>query len=111
MGDFVGIDGAMWTTDKGEHTVGVTGLTVLNKAVRPMPDKWAGVHDTDLRYRKRYLDLLSNAESRERFRGVAEGCAPSSAESSERGSMLDSYPILGVVSWEVSIVLRCRRKE
>ena len=68
MGDFVGLDGEMWTTDKGEHTVGVSRLTVLNKAVRPMPDKWAGVHDTDLRYRKRYLDLLSNTESRDRFR-------------------------------------------
>ena len=67
MGDFVGIDGAMWTTDKGEHTVGVDALTVLNKAVRPMPDKWAGVHDTDLRYRKRYLDLLANDDSRARF--------------------------------------------
>ena len=67
MGDFVGIDGAMWTTDKGEHTVGVDALTVLNKAVRPMPDKWAGVHDTDLRYRKRYLDLLANDDSRDRF--------------------------------------------
>lgn len=67
MGDFVGLAGAMWTTDKGEHTLGVDELVVLNKAVRPMPDKWAGVHDTDLRYRKRYLDLLANPESRDRF--------------------------------------------
>jgi lysyl-tRNA synthetase class 2 len=67
LGDFVGITGAMWTTDKGERTVGVTDLTVLNKALRPMPDKHAGVADTELKYRKRYLDLLTNDESRARF--------------------------------------------
>lgn len=67
MGDFVGITGELWTTDKGEKTVGVRDLTLLNKAVRPMPDKWAGVNDPDLKYRKRYLDLLANEDSRERF--------------------------------------------
>jgi lysyl-tRNA synthetase class 2 len=67
LGDFVGITGSMWTTDKGERTVGVTDLTLLNKAIRPMPDKHAGVADTELKYRKRYLDLLTNDESRDRF--------------------------------------------
>jgi len=67
MGDFIGIKGELWTTDKGERTVAVSELTLLNKAIRPMPDKWAGVNDPDLKYRKRYLDLLVNDESRERF--------------------------------------------
>lgn len=67
LGDFVGIGGTMWTTDKGEHTVGVSDLVVLNRAVRPMPDKHAGVADPELKYRKRYLDILTNDESRARF--------------------------------------------
>jgi len=67
LGDFVGVEGTLWTTDKGERTVGAQTLTVLNRAVLPMPDKWAGVSDTELRYRKRYLDLLANDESRNRF--------------------------------------------
>jgi lysyl-tRNA synthetase, class II len=67
LGDFIGVRGHLWTTDKGERTVAVEDLTVLNKARMPMPDKWAGVADTELRYRKRYLDLLANDESRERF--------------------------------------------
>jgi len=67
LGDFVGITGSLWTTDKGEHTVGVSELVVLNKAMRPMPDKHAGVADAELKYRKRYLDLLTNPASRDRF--------------------------------------------
>jgi lysyl-tRNA synthetase class 2 len=67
LGDFIGIRGHLWTTDKGERTVAIEELTLLNKARRPMPDKWVGVSDTELRYRKRYLDLLANDESRQRF--------------------------------------------
>jgi lysyl-tRNA synthetase, class II len=67
LGDFLGIEGYRYVTGKGEPSVGARQVTVLQKAHEPMPDKWAGVHDTDVRYRKRYLDLLSNDESRQRF--------------------------------------------
>jgi lysyl-tRNA synthetase class 2 len=67
IGDFIGVTGTMWTTDKGERTVAVADLTILSRGFRSMPDKWAGVHDTEIKYRKRYLDLLSNEASRERF--------------------------------------------
>lgn len=67
LGDFVGIRGHLWTTDKGERTVAVDDLTVLNRAQRPMPDKWQGMADVEARYRKRYLDLLVNEDSRQRF--------------------------------------------
>lgn len=67
LGDFIGVRGHLWTTDKGERTVAVEDLTVLNKARQSMPDKWSGVSDTELKYRKRYLDLLSNDDSRARF--------------------------------------------
>jgi len=67
IGDFIGVTGTMWTTDKGERTVAVADLTILSRGFRSMPDKWAGVHDTEIKYRKRYLDLLANDESRARF--------------------------------------------
>lgn len=67
MGDFVGVEGYRYITGKGEPTLGAREVTVLQRALEPMPDKWAGVHDADLRYRKRYLDLLVNPESRQRF--------------------------------------------
>jgi lysyl-tRNA synthetase, class II len=67
LGDFIGLEGYRYVTGKGEPTVGARNVIVLQKALEPMPDKWAGVHDTDVRYRKRYLDLLSNDESRQRF--------------------------------------------
>lgn len=67
LGDFVGLRGTMWTTKTRERTVGVESLDVLSKAILPMPDKWAGISDTEVRYRKRYLDLRCNDESRQRF--------------------------------------------
>lgn len=68
VGDFVGLDGVMYTTRKGEKTLGATSLAILGRAQRQMPDKWAGISNAEVRYRKRYLDLLANADSRERFR-------------------------------------------
>ena len=67
LGDFIGVEGYRYITGKGEPTLGAREVTVLQRALEPMPDKWAGVVDTDLRYRKRYLDLLGNPESRRRF--------------------------------------------
>ncbi len=68
VGDFIGVAGTMYLTNKGEPTLGVTEFEILNKAARPMPDKWAGISNPEVRYRRRYLDLLANTESRERFR-------------------------------------------
>ena len=67
LGDFLGVEGYPYRSNNGEPTVGAREVTVLQRALEPMPDKHAGIHDTDLRYRKRYLDLLVNDESRERF--------------------------------------------
>ncbi|ADP78242.1 lysine--tRNA ligase [Pseudofrankia inefficax] len=67
VGDFVGVTGVVFTTRKGERTVGATDFAVLNKAVRALPDKWHGIADVETRYRRRYLDLLANPASRERF--------------------------------------------
>jgi lysyl-tRNA synthetase class 2 len=68
LGDWVGAEGTVMTTRKGELSVKVTSFRLLSKAVRPMPDKWHGLTDTDTRFRQRYADLIVNEEARRNFR-------------------------------------------
>ncbi|MGQ0776885.1 MAG: lysine--tRNA ligase [Pseudonocardiales bacterium] len=72
IGDFVGVAGSTYTTRRGERTLAVSELTVLNRTVRALPDKWQGISNVEARYRRRYLDLLVNADSRERFQTRAK---------------------------------------
>ncbi|MBE5736535.1 MAG: lysine--tRNA ligase [Clostridiales bacterium] len=65
IGDYVGIVGEMYTTQTGEKTVKTYEYKLLSKAVNPLPEKYHGLTDIEARYRQRYLDLVSNAESRE----------------------------------------------
>ena len=65
--DWVGVDGDTFTTKVGEPSIKVAQLTVLSKSMRPMPGKWHGVVDPEIKYRQRYLDLISNERSREIF--------------------------------------------
>jgi len=67
LGDFVGVEGPLFRTRTGELTVAVERLTVLAKALRPMPEKFHGLTDREARARQRYLDLLANPDSREEF--------------------------------------------
>lgn len=67
LGDFLGIEGEIMRTDMGELTIKATHLTHLSKALRPLPEKFHGLTDVETKYRKRYLDLVSNRESFERF--------------------------------------------
>ncbi len=67
IGDFVGVTGSVYTTRLGERTVAASELTLLNRTVRALPDKWQGLSNVEARYRRRYLDLLVNADSRDRF--------------------------------------------
>ena len=67
LGDWVGVHGTVMTTRKGELSVKVSSCGLLSKAVRPLPDKWHGITDTDTRYRQRYADLIVNEESRRMF--------------------------------------------
>lgn len=68
IGDFIGVEGECFTTRTGEPSIKVTRLVMLSKSLRPLPDKWHGVQDSETRYRQRYLDLIANAPSRETFR-------------------------------------------
>jgi lysyl-tRNA synthetase, class II len=64
LGDFVGVKGHLFRTKTGELTVWVTELTLLSKALLPLPEKWHGLSDVEVRYRQRYLDLISNEHAR-----------------------------------------------
>ena len=67
LGDWVGVHGTVMTTRKGELSIRVERLELLAKTVRPLPDKWKGLTDTDTRYRQRYADLIVSAEARRNF--------------------------------------------
>lgn len=68
IGDFIGIQGDMIVTKTGEKTLNVTEWTFLSKALRPLPEKFHGITDPELRLRRRYLDLIMTDETRERFK-------------------------------------------
>ena len=67
LGDFIGVDGELFTTRTGEQSVKVLKWELLSKALHPLPEKWHGLHDTEVRYRQRYLDLIANPEVRAVF--------------------------------------------
>ena len=62
-GDWVGVEGAVMKTKKGELSVNVKSFTLLSKSLRPLPEKWHGLSDTDTRFRQRYVDLIANDEA------------------------------------------------
>jgi lysyl-tRNA synthetase, class II len=66
--DFIGVEGEMYHTDKGELTIRVQDWKFLGKTLQPPPNKYQGVRDVETNWRKRYLDLVSNPETRSRFR-------------------------------------------
>ena len=68
-GDFIGAKGEIFTTQTGEKTLRVEDFTFLGKALRPLPEKFHGLTDIELKYRERYVDLIMNEESRKVFIG------------------------------------------
>ncbi|HHW68828.1 MAG TPA: lysine--tRNA ligase [Tenericutes bacterium] len=67
LGDFIGVEGEMFTTHTGEKTVRATDFVFLGKALRPLPEKFHGLTDPEACYRNRYLDLIMNEDTRKRF--------------------------------------------
>jgi lysyl-tRNA synthetase class 2 len=68
MGDYIGVKGDLFFTKHGELTILVKEFQILSKAVRPLPEKFHGVQDQETIYRQRYLDMIMNEESFERFK-------------------------------------------
>jgi lysyl-tRNA synthetase class 2 len=67
IGDIVGVEGRLFRTKAGELTLEVSDFAMLSKSLRPLPEKWHGLADVEKRYRQRYLDLISNEDSRSIF--------------------------------------------
>src|SRR5580698_1684988 len=67
VGDVIGVEGLLFMTKTGELTVKVDRAVLLTKSLRPLPDKWHGISDTETRYRRRYVDLIINEDSRRVF--------------------------------------------
>ena len=67
LGDIIGVEGKLFKTRTDELTIEASMVVLLTKSIRPMPDKFKGLSDIEIRYRQRYLDLMSNAESKKVF--------------------------------------------
>ncbi len=67
VGDIIGVEGTLFRTNTGELTVNVTEFVLLSKCLNPLPEKWHGIKDVEVRYRQRYLDLIANEEVRRIF--------------------------------------------
>ncbi len=72
VGDFVGVTGVLFRSKTGELTLAASRFQPLTKSLRPMPEKWHGLTDVEIRYRQRYLDLVSNDQVREVFKKRSE---------------------------------------
>src|ERR1700721_1941150 len=67
VGDIVGAEGVLFRTKTNELSVRAERIVLLTKSLRPLPDKWHGIADTEMRYRRRYVDLIMNEDSRRVF--------------------------------------------
>jgi lysyl-tRNA synthetase, class II len=95
-GDWVGAHGTVMTTRSGELSVKVDHLELLAKSIRPLPDKWHGLHDPDTRFRQRYADLVVNTDARRAFEVRHEVVASFRRTLRERGYVEVETPILHV---------------
>jgi lysyl-tRNA synthetase class 2 len=68
IGDIIGAEGTLFKTNTNELSIKVESIRLLTKSLRPLPEKYHGLTDTEIRYRQRYLDLIMNQESRDTFR-------------------------------------------
>ncbi|MBS6309680.1 MAG: lysine--tRNA ligase [Firmicutes bacterium] len=67
IGDIVGVEGTVFRTEKGEMSIRAKHITLLSKSLRPLPEKFHGLTDKEMRYRQRYVDLIMNPESKRNF--------------------------------------------
>ena len=94
LGDIIGVTGPVFRTKRGEITVEVQSFQLLTKSLRPMPEKWHGLRDVEIRYRQRYVDLIANPEVREVFRARTRIITAIRGLLDERGFIDVDTPIL-----------------
>ena len=93
-GDFIGAKGEIFTTQTGEKTLRVHSFEFLGKALRPLPEKFHGLTDTEMKYRQRYVDLIMNEETRKVFLGRSKLYAYIHKFLGENGFLEVETPIL-----------------
>lgn len=94
IGDIVGVAGQVMRTRRGEQSIEVTDLELLAKALRPLPEKWHGLRDVELRYRQRYVDLIVNPHVRDVFIARSRAVAAIRRFLTERGFLEVETPML-----------------
>jgi len=97
IGDLIGVEGLVRRTARGELTVNADALVVLAKTLRPLPEKYHGLADVELRYRQRYLDLIMNEDSRETFRRRSRIVAAIRSHLADRGYLEVETPMLHTI--------------
>ncbi|MDQ3990698.1 MAG: lysine--tRNA ligase [Actinomycetota bacterium] len=97
LGDWVGVEGEVMKTNRGELSVRPGRLALLSKSLRPLPEKWHGLRDTELRYRQRYLDLATNPEMAGRVRARARMLAALRRHLDDRRFVEVETPVLQVM--------------
>jgi lysyl-tRNA synthetase class 2 len=93
-GDVVGVTGPVFRTRRGEVTIEVQSFQLLTKSLRPLPEKWHGLKDVEIRYRQRYVDLIANPEVREVFRARTRIITALRGLLEERGFLDVETPVL-----------------
>ncbi len=93
-GDLVGVTGPLFRTRRGEVTVEARAFQLLTKALRPLPEKWHGLKDVEIRYRQRYVDLIANPDVRDVFRARTRIIAAIRRLYEERGFLEVETPVL-----------------
>ncbi len=94
IGDYVWAEGSLFRTRSGEITVEVRGIRLISKTLRGMPEKWHGLRDVETRYRQRYLDLMSNPETRQVFERRSRIVSEIRRFLDERGFLEVETPVL-----------------
>lgn len=97
IGDIIGVKGTVFRTQKGEISIHASEVTLLSKSLRPLPEKWHGLKDTDLRYRQRYVDLIVNPEVRRTFELRSKIVMEIRKYLDEHGFMEVETPILNTI--------------
>lgn len=106
LGDILGAKGKLFKTKTGELSIHCTELRLLTKALRPLPDKFHGLQDQEARYRQRYLDLISNDESRNTFKVRSQILSGIRQFMVNRGFMEVETPMMQVIHLAVPLRVR-----
>ncbi len=98
IGDIVGVEGEVFRTQRGEMSVRCKNVTLLSKSLRPLPEKFHGLQDKELRYRQRYVDLIVNEDSRRNFEIRSKFVSYLRSFLDGRGYMEVETPVLNTIS-------------